>query len=376
MYHMNPNSGEINPCHASTIEQCPYYNINNEANHYETLEKAEKARDKKFSNQFGIFFGMRKNIDKKFEKEVADSYNIISKIPATLKEYKFLVDYANDRKMNPRILKTVADRLIEEKNDTEENKNRIAMVMEAYMDNKNYKSLTEHYTKSQLGRAIRVTKEVIEKDENTPQFSLSATAFGKIASFDFDPRREDRPEYLKRDFDRTVYQIDSGYKPNLMFEKEDDTKIKQGAAYRGIVWERKIRDDFSADHPEYKVYESFYQYRSNDTKWVNGFVDGIYGNPKTGKPIGILEIKTGNSEHWKDGIPLNYRAQTLYYLHMTGLKEAKIRYMDEKYKTHEYDLNINSPISPNHQYTIQEYLSQRIAPLTRSITNKTYPAIN
>lgn len=138
---------------------------------------------------------------------------------------------------------------------------------------------------------------------------------------------------------------------------------RKGPLYRGTVWEDYIRDGYAEDHPELTVYDTKGQYFGNgDTRQRVNF-DGILSDREDKQPNGILEIKTGGvPETWEDGVPVTYRAQTLYYLHSTGFDFADVRVVLNDGDVRDYRLHRDDEVYPGSGVKMSDYIRDRVTP--------------
>lgn len=146
---------------------------------------------------------------------------------------------------------------------------------------------------------------------------------------------------------------------------------RKGPLYRGTIWEDYIRDGYAEDHPELTVYDTKGQYFGNgDTRQRVNF-DGILSDREDKKPNGILEIKTGGvPETWEDGIPVTYRAQTLYYLHATGFDFADVRVVINDGDVRDYRLNRDDDVFPGSGVKMADYIRDRVNPWFEELKTK------
>lgn len=134
----------------------------------------------------------------------------------------------------------------------------------------------------------------------------------------------------------------------------------RGAAYRGTVWEPKVRDGFVHDHPECTVYHAKGQYAHKDRSWQQVNFDGIV---ESDSAHSILEIKTSGSPHtWDSGVPLSYRAQVLYYLNATGFQQGHVRAQVNDYDTYDYTIDRDEEIVSGSGVTMDHYVRNRVEP--------------
>ena len=104
--------------------------------------------------------------------------------------------------------------------------------------------------------------------------------------------------------------------------KEKVTYENSGVIYRGHQWEPVLLAWYANNH-NVRVGISKDTWRGHLPYQVIN-VDGlILGDD--GEPVGILECKTASREWvWDSGVPINYRAQVLWYLDATGFDYADV----------------------------------------------------
>lgn len=105
---------------------------------------------------------------------------------------------------------------------------------------------------------------------------------------------------------------------------EDDVAPEgSGAAWRGHVWEPALLAQYQKDNPDIRVAVGKATWKGpKDYQVIN--VDGI-ALDADGKPHHLVECKNSDAAHkWENGVPVDYRAQQLYYLEATGLPYADV----------------------------------------------------
>lgn len=143
-----------------------------------------------------------------------------------------------------------------------------------------------------------------------------------------------------------------------MSNNKNDTHLAtSGALYRGNCWEDFIRLLFAERHPEYRVFNTKSQHVNTDCRWQKVNIDGCYSSTGSEVPDSILEIKTGGDYAiWQNGVPNNYRAQVLYYLHATGFKQATVVVVLNDVDYREYTLVAEDEIVPGTGVSMPEFL--------------------
>lgn len=86
----------------------------------------------------------------------------------------------------------------------------------------------------------------------------------------------------------------------------------------GQLLEPVVKQAWLERNPDYQIEETG-TWAHDDHDWARANPDGFLVYPDGSK--GVLEIKTGRAF---DEVPLNYRAQVLWYMFVTGLRKAKL----------------------------------------------------
>lgn len=206
------------------------------------------------------------------------------------------------------------------------------------------------------------TREWLEGRQDT----VGGSDVGALVTMDFKPEEEqtyfDR-QGLKRAEDSKSYPLTD----EDLAKSQRMSRGGAGPLYRGTVWEDRIRDRFAEDHSELTVINTKGQYANPDRSWQQVNFDGIL--TRDGKTHeGILEIKTsGSRETWANGVPLNYRGQTLYYLNATGLKYAKVRVCINDNEHRDYTLHADDEVAPGSGVKMEDYVKNRVEPWFRGL---------
>lgn len=395
-YHLNPAKGPLR-CTAAD-GQCPY---GSDAPHFATKVDAQEAFEQKLELETNPLNSIRKpktlnrpkvlkskgaftpelhNLDEKLESlEFDEIQEFANDSPATHRKLNSLI---NARAANsPKRYQALHD--LDPKNPDAKNpisysnfkllnkdwgnyRNQTAVLVDAYLQSPHYNSLVENYPDdAKVGNAIPVTS--LEHDD--PEWHLSR--YNSIGGSDVGALviKEYVPLELQSSFDKLyIKKVET----SKMVKPTEETALKsiymseqsrRGALYRGTVWEDRIRDDYAKDHPELKVYKTKSQYRSAKNSWHKVNLDGLVSNRPDGKPNGILEIKTGGvPEKWEDGVPPEYRAQTLYYLEATELDYADVRILLNDGESRDFRLYRNDEVYPGSGITMKDYIPKRVLP--------------
>jgi len=379
-FHINPEKGPL-LCKAKR-GNCPY-GVN--APHYSSKEEALSAYEDILKNESPLFVTNKKDLDINILSEKLEliSYSELEEIvdsnPSIYQAFEKVLDermkYSSKRALQ---LENCDPKNIDATNKVDSKtfraitkdfdlyRNKTAELVEALGNSKFYNdTLIELDENEHIGNLVPVTgfesnsKEWLEARFN----SIGGSDVGAIAVMDF-KSEESLSWFDKKNF----YNVE---KSKISMPTPEDVArrqnlfgvLKTGAAYRGTVWERRIASEYAKAHPGYKVFTSKRQYAHPDRPWQTLNMDGFISDRKDGQINGILEIKTsGNPGDWKDGVPIGYRAQTLYYLNSTGLDFADVRVLINDHEYRDFRINKNDEVSPGSGVTMNEYIKTRVQP--------------
>lgn len=380
-YHINPSKGPL-ICSADSPERC-HYGI--DAPHFSSKEEAEERFQEDLSKKYGTLPTKKLNNYKSVEKnkQLKDFEN---------KTVEELINFANTSAVNhkqinklilQRTNKTLqrsealsraesrnlidSETLSSHKRDFNDYRNRTAELVEAFSESRFYNPHCSKWTGEKIGHANRVESfPALSRKWYESRFnSVGGSDVGTIAVADFS---NNPASYIESNYNRILKTkitpiTDSDYQDEL-----DKKRDANGALYRGTVWESRIRDDYAKSHPELVVYSVDDQYSHPEREWQKINVDGLISDREDGIPNGILEVKTGsNSEIWQNGVPDEYRAQTLYYLNTTGLEYADVRALVNDSEVFEYRLYKNDEVIPGSKKNMEQYIQEKIEPWFKEI---------
>lgn len=373
--HIN-SKGEPKPCHA-TKRPCQF------DRHFESMEDAQRFVEQQLKKDHRPLVSLKsvEKLNRQFEQQsYEDVSNFANSSEASLKQLENVIDVRiaeserrskeledhNPYKKSKNPMSFIEYRKAQKDFDTY--RDRTALMVEAQQESVFHKpSTTELDVSLPLGTSIPTTNYSHEDPRwYTSRFNtIGGSDVGYLAVNDFTPDDKksvhDRRGFRNLEESKTNPPDIDEISKNLEESKKDENRT--GALYRGTVWEDRIRDDFAKDHDELTVYKTKGQYCHKDREWQNVNFDGVLSDRKDGKPNGILEIKTGgNLNKWKDGIPLNYRAQTLYYLNATGYDFAYVRVCLNDHESRDYRLSKDDEVAPGSGITMQEYIDDRVFP--------------
>jgi putative phage-type endonuclease len=125
-----------------------------------------------------------------------------------------------------------------------------------------------------------------------------------------------------------------------------DPSFKSTASSLGDIYEPIIQHRFAKEHsagntegkPVYTVYHTKASWRHKDNPTHGANFDGLFDSTgKGGAPDSILEIKAV-SKAWDGEVPSYYRSQTLWYMHITGLRKATVACLTNQSDYQEYEI--------------------------------------
>lgn len=373
MFHLNLNTGNISEC-SKKADECIYTGIGGFNNHFETLEEATKEKHKLFKNQF-TWFGLRNHYSQtKHDKKVEQLTDVIP-----YKKDKELRSFINSSRANFRVASDIIVKRVEAKRRTEKYRNYTARMVDFYVNSDFYNDFTKLYKSDRLGRAVKIDDSQL--DNKVLAETLAATDLAILAEYDCAGKDDSvKPEWLVNDFNdfkerRLVKHSSILNNPSRKAHKSKENK-QQGkygtskqsfdAMYRGTVWERKIRNDFALDNPDLTVYHVEGRFRNSDELWQLGLFDGLFSDREDKVPSGILEIKTAkDKKNWSKGVPINYRTQVLFYLHITNLDKAIVRVLINERETKDYTIYRDDELVPGSNVNMSLYIQDRVVPLLR-----------
>lgn len=389
-YHINPATGEAGPCRASK-GGCPF---GTPEEHFDSIEAAREAFEKsmavaevptlaKKTRRRVLSRGeFAANVDsisydelEAFVSHSAENYAFVNQLieeraPVTILEARRLDAMNPFRNKDSDCDKETFKEL---KANHELFRDRTAMLVEAHQQSPFHKPLYETIEPKKIGKVVlgtkfdSDTKEWLEARFNT----IGGSDIGALAVYDFTPKDE-LTSYEARDLRRVE-------KSKLQLPSDEEVAKRHawsrgdrtGALYRGNSWEDRIRDQAVVDNPHLRIYNAKEQYFRPDRPWQQLNFDGLTSDREDGEPNGILEIKTGGVEaKWADGVPLNYRAQVLYYLNATGFEKATVAACLNDGDFRYYTIHRDDPVAPGGTVGMEEYLQSRVIPWFEELKSK------
>lgn len=377
-YHINPDKGPM-VCEAKTPEACLY---GADALHFEKKADAAAQWQSELKEAFGSIPAKKRRTNngrkvylQDFEEKPTNE--LIEYANASASNYQAvesLIDerlaYTKDRfdalsRVNPYLNedsacpKGVYKNLVRDFNSY---RDKTAELVEVSLESKYYSPNYEHIKSvPAVGQAVLTQSQPAQTAEWVRERfdTLGGSDVGTLVSMDY----SEKPTSLQRASYKGLIKSKTIPPSPEELSKRFAEPSRVGAMYRGSVWESRIRNDYAKDHPEVKVYDIEGQYLHPERPWQKVNFDGVLSDREDGKPTGILEIKTGSdASAWKDGPPLNYRAQTLYYLNTTGLKYADIRAVINDNEVIEYRLYKDDEVAPGSGIDMETYIKNRVEP--------------
>lgn len=375
-FHLNLNNGEISECLKDNYQECLFYKLGGFDNHYETVEQAQKGFNKIFKNQ-SSWFGLRSSRSEKKHDELLSTY-MDSFYKNTNEQIK---KFVNSSRAHYFIAYSTVMKRAESKYKKSNYRDATARLLEIVMNSKFYCDYSIQIAPNELNNAVLSVDA--KEPKNVLAGTLSATDFGMITEYDFwglNNKNAEIPDYMTdkmNDFmEKRKTKVESVLNNSAWQERKYRKKIAQtnhdsysGSMFWGSVWERFVRNKFAEDNQHLTVYSVDEQkYRNKNALWQLGIFDGVVSDRSDKLPNIILEIKTSkNGKSWAKGVPQNYRAQTLYYLHITGFEKAFLRVLINDKEVKDFVLLKNDEIAVGSGQTVQQYIDNRVFPFLREI---------
>ena len=394
LYHFNPDTGKVGVCVAKI--QCEFGDA---APHFSSKKDASLAYEasvseaKKFSSlskksdsasvivdPLELTEKEKELSDKIDEQEFAILQNFATLSPEAHAALDEMIDLRGevsvDRAARLALIKDGLDKdsdksaFISFRDRFEDYKNRTATLVEAHLSSPFYVSPAKDLEEgTNVGAAIeRKFYEPNSAEWLQERFdSVGGSDVGALAKMDFAPSKK-VPDWSKvvpkgpAGIERTKLAMPT--QEEIDKNQELSLTSRRGALYRGTVWEDRLRDKFASDHENFTVYNAKGQYFNPERPWQQVNFDGVISDRKDGKPNGILEIKTAtHHKDWENGPPLNYRAQTLYYLNSTGFDYAYVMASFNDGERKYFKLHRDDPVAPGkYEGTMEEYITLRVEP--------------
>jgi hypothetical protein len=385
-YHISPD-GVPKICTAQP-GACRY---GADAPHFVSKEDAAAAYEQKMNEEAGTFVSHKK-LEGATKVETLSLTELDRKLEAL--SFEELEEYANESEENHKALDALIDKSAQEsltyynlldrvnpynpdaenpitkkafrqlKKERDAHRNYLATLVEAHVASRFYKPKSSALDPTlPLGTSVPVTSY----EQTDPRWYSSRTdtvggsEVGALVLKEFVPPAE------LSNFDKLyISRVEkSKVTPPTDEEIADILKSRvvdrSGALYRGTVWEDRIRDKYTEDHPELTVYHGSGQYAKEGREWQRVNFDGVLSDRADGKPNGALEIKTGGDpDTWADGVPTAYRAQTLYSLNATGFEYADIRVLLNDGETRDYRIHSTDEIYPGSGVSTEDFVSKNV----------------
>lgn len=149
------------------------------------------------------------------------------------------------------------------------------------------------------------------------------------------------PKYGQENFNEFLKSKTEKYSQEEVDAQAEGHSSFAGPTGRGNAWEPMIVREYAAQNPEATVMFSKASWVHKDDPRYKANVDGLLASDGI-NPDGILEIKTASDmSKWEEideegnvieKVPVEYRAQVLWYLKQTGFKYADVAVMvDDKH---------------------------------------------
>lgn len=184
-----------------------------------------------------------------------------------------------------------------------------------------------------------------EYESGTPEWH--AQRLSGIGGSDVNKIMKSDPKYGARDYRELLLK-----KVGLPVDENDDEGRDdfETAAGIGNAWEEAIRHMYADTHPEKNVAFCKTSWEGKgDLNYIHANFDGLELDDN-GKPIGIVEIKTGvHTAKWGDtsdgyaGMPVGYRQQAIWYAGNAGLYYVTLVAVLDDNDYREYHFTMDDP---------------------------------
>jgi hypothetical protein len=374
-YHINLETGEPGLCRAT--QKCPFGDA---SEHYASKDEARSAYEIIATAEIQRVTGRASKSRINFDPSRMSMDEIQKFVDSSVLNYSDVDDLIQERAKNTVEMGRKLDMLNPGTNsnsncDSEtfkslkkeylEYRDRTADLVDACSNSPLFSPKYQDLTQDEsIGDAVRSgTSSANSQDWLSQRFdTVGGSDVGVLVKNDF-TSEEDLMFYDRIALDRTINS-----KLIMSTSKNVETHAKMmearaGALYRGTIWEDRIRDNFAKQNDEYEVYETKNQFNRIDRDWQKVNFDGILVDKKSGA-LGILECKTSDRpQDWEEGIPINYRAQTLYYMNAANVDYGVVTVAIRDGELRSYKLHRNDPVVPGaYEGTMEDYINERVSP--------------
>lgn len=401
-FHVSKD-GIVRYCNAKTTDACRAKNVDGEkVKHFYNEQEAKQYVEKLYENEIGTFAtfdnvdkiaGMNKVLkikNSKNDNKLINETNIIMEelsqeeilkfANKNKKSYELLNDVISLRcsetinrmknleNCNPKArTKNSVDKDIfkEMKRDVNDYKDKTTEMVESYTQSKFFKPKYIDKNLENVGNSVNVGNVIpgTKKWEDARFNTINGEEVGILAQKEFDGEKSILNKIQYKGLEK------SKINKTLVNSPISSTGgMKTGALYRDRIWKNKIKDDYARENKNILLINSNSSYAKKDNSWQQVDFDGIIVNTKTKKPEGIIEIKTNaNAKQWEKDIPINSKAEALYYLNSTDLKYVDLIVQTNDYETKTFRVNNNDEIVKGVKFN--DYMKNNIEPWFKNIKN-------
>lgn len=218
----------------------------------------------------------------------------------------------------------------------------VAKLSELVIEDRTEKGIFKEYTEDTLNDLVATgefpsgSREWLEQRQN----GIGGSDVGKIIGVN-DDTGLNRSDYLE-----TLTSKLDPISEEQVEEQAAGHSVYSGYAGRGNAWEESIAQKFGDNNPDLNIThcKTSWQNKNNPYQFAN--FDGLMAD-ENGVPNGILEIKTasdaskwGDTSLGLDGVPKQYRAQTLWYADAAGFNKGAIAVMIDDREYREYHFTV------------------------------------
>lgn len=172
------------------------------------------------------------------------------------------------------------------------------------------------------------------------------------------------PEYAYDNFREVFWSKVDQITDDQMQIEEHTRSGMTTAVGRGNAWEEEVLHRFTLRNPDIRVAHCKTSWKNKDRPYQYANFDGLMLSSVTGEPDGIVEIKTGSDpskwgspEEGLYGVPLQYRAQVLWYMHAAGFKRGAIAVVLDDHEYREYHFEITPELEEEQESNLKRAMS-------------------
>ena len=186
-------------------------------------------------------------------------------------------------------------------------------------------NVIEDWNEDHLGEAKKLAevKELSPEWHELRKLGIGGSAISKVLGMHWKSSKGRIVKTPKKEYNESIVDFAISKMPGYSEPIQDVDDLNYGVLNRGHYWEPAMVAYYSImEGKRVAVSKSTWVGKSSSYQIIN--VDGIILG-EDGIPEGIIECKTSSRQWtWDLGVPVNYRAQVLWYLNATGLDYAEV----------------------------------------------------